>query len=80
MRKTKTGERIFHTQGIANSDEDPPITGKQIIGVIVCKVPILSQIAKLNNNVYTFYFVIFVPMVILIFTEIRRIIKHFTKK
>ena len=80
MNKEKIGGRIFHTQGLANDQEDPTITGNQIMGVIVCKIPILSQIAKVINNLYSFYFVIFIPLAILICLELRKIIIYFFRK
>ena len=65
---------IFHTKGLANEEKDPPILANQIYGVIIAKVPVLSQITKVINNLYSFYFVIFVPMVLLIFIQVRRMI------
>ncbi|MCL2859295.1 MAG: signal peptidase I [Oscillospiraceae bacterium] len=73
------GQKIFHTKGIANDTEDPPISGSQIFGVVVCKVPVLSQISKILSNVYAFYFVVFIPLVILIFIEIRKMVIGFKK-
>ena len=74
------GELVFHTQGVANTEEDPEVSGKQIMGVIVGKVPILSQIAKVAQNLYSFYFVIFIPMAVLICLEVRKGIIRFIKK
>ena len=73
-------ERVFHTQGIANDTEDPTITDRQIMGTIVCKIPILSQISKVGSNIYALYFLIFVPMTILICLELRKVILHFVRK
>ena len=80
MKKGKTGKNIFHTQGIANAEPDPPITESQIIGTIMFKIPVLSHIAKVMHNLYSFYFIIFLPMVVLICLELRKIIVHFVKK
>lgn len=59
--------KIFHTKGISNSIEDPPITSDQIYGKVICKLPILSFLSKIVNNQYGFYFIIIIPTVILIF-------------
>jgi len=64
------GEYIFETKGIANEIADPKIKGNQIKGVVVFKGAILSFISKLVNNMYGFYFLLFVPLSVLIFLEI----------
>lgn len=64
------GEYEFLTKGIANDAEDPLVNQSQIYGKVIYKSVILSWCSKLINNMYGFYFVIFVPMVILIFIEV----------
>ena len=59
--------RKFHTKGINNAIEDPVIDGSQIYGVVVSKLSILSIISGLINNQYGFFFIIFVPIVVLVF-------------
>lgn len=59
--------KIYHTKGIANSIEDPPIKSDQIYGKVICKLSILSFLSKIVNNQYGIYFIIIVPTVILIF-------------
>lgn len=73
------GEYVFHTKGLANETEDPTISEDQILGVVIYKSWIFSTIMKIMNNLYSFYFVIFVPVVILIFLDIRKIIINFKK-
>ena len=63
---TDTGKQ-FHTKGIANSIEDPVITGDQIQGKVITKLTILSIISKIVNNQYGFYFMIIIPTVVLVF-------------
>lgn len=70
----ENGNYKFHTQGLANNEEDPVITQEQVIGKIIYKVWSLSYISKIVQNLYSFYFVIFIPVAILIFIEIRRIV------
>lgn len=70
----ENGKYIFHTKGLANTEEDPTISQEQVIGKIIYKVRTLSYISKIVQNLYSFYFVIFIPVALLIFIEIRRVI------
>ena len=69
-KSTVDGEYVFETKGISNEIADPEINGSQIRGVVIFKGVILSFISKLVNNMYGFYFLLFVPLSILIFLEI----------
>ena len=65
------GEKYhFVTKGIANPIEDPKIYGDQIYGKVVFKSSILSTLSKVLNNSYGFYFIVFVPIVIIVTLEI----------
>lgn len=66
-------EYRFITQGLTNSIADPEITASQIQGKVIYRTVILSFISKLVNNLYSMYFVIVVPMAIIIFVNVRRI-------
>ncbi len=61
---------FFRTKGISNSEYDPEISGDQIMGRVVYKSVVLSFISKIINNIYGFYFVVFVPLTIILFLEI----------
>lgn len=74
-QQNEDGTYTFRTKGIANDLEDPEISGDNIYGVIVYKIQTLSLISKIINNTYKFYFLIFVPIAIIIFMEIMKIIK-----
>ena len=69
-KKEDNGRYVFVTQGIANTLEDPAITGDQIYGKVVYKTTVLSYLSKVLNNAYGFYFLIFVPFVIIVTIEI----------
>ena len=72
----KNGKYIFQTKGINNDIADPEIEDRQILAVVVSKSNILSMISHLVNNSYGFYFIIFVPFVVLLFFEILDIKKE----
>ena len=73
IEKNEDGTYLFHTKGIANTAEDPVVSGSQIYGVIIYKTVILSFISKIINNLYGFYFLIFIPLTILIVVKIIKI-------
>lgn len=62
-------KRLFHTKGLANSMEDPVVSEEQIYGRVIGKSFILSFLSKILNNPYGFYFIVFIPFVIIIFLE-----------
>lgn len=64
------GKYIFETKGIANELPDPKIDETQIKGVVIFKGALISTISKLVNNTYGFYFLLFIPLSILIFFEV----------
>ncbi len=66
--------KVFHTKGIANTIEDPTITGDQIYGIVVAKLTILSIITKIISNIYGIFFLVIVPIVILVFGVIMDVV------
>lgn len=72
--------KYYHTKGINNNVEDPIITSDQIMGKVFMKGRILSLISKIINNEYGFYFVIFVPFVLLVSMEIIDIVDEKKQK
>lgn len=68
------GEKKFTTKGIANTEKDPEIDSNQIYGKVIYKVKTLSFIGQIAKNIYVFYFIIFIPIAIIIFVQIRNIL------
>ena len=68
--KEENGEKIYITKGINNIAEDPSIKGNQIYGKVVGKIPVITEINHIIKNQYGFFFLIFVPLVAVIFLEI----------
>lgn len=60
----------IYTQGLANSLEDPVITEDQVLGKVVYKFTTISFITKLVRNKVGFFFLIFIPLVLVLFLEI----------
>ena len=69
----ENGEYKIITKGIANQEQDPEITDEQVYGKVIYKVQTLSFISKLISNIYIFYFLIFVPIALIIFRQIKQI-------
>ena len=67
------GKYRFHTKGLANEVEDPVVQENQIYGIVIYKTYILSFITKIINNIYGFYFLIFIPLTILIIVKFIKI-------
>lgn len=63
------GKVSFITKGISNGLSDPEIDGSQILGVVKCKLHVLSFCSHLINNIYGLIFVVVIPFVIFIFVE-----------
>ena len=76
ISKQDDGTYKFVTKGISNIEEDPEISQDQVYGKIIYKIQSLSFISKMISNIYVFYFFIFVPIGILIYKQIHRLIKE----
>lgn len=66
----KEGKYVFRTKGIANPIEDPLVSEDQIYGKIIYKVFILSTIYRIIANPIGFYFLVFLPILYIISSEI----------
>lgn len=58
------------TQGVANTAADPVINYDQIYGKVVYKLTLITFISNLVRNQYGFFFLVFSPLVIIVFMEI----------
>ena len=58
------------TKGVANFGQDPEINQTQVLGKVIGKVPIINFALKVIFNVYTW---IFIPVVILIYKNVKKI-------
>ncbi len=69
------GDKII-TKGDNNEALDPAIEYEQVYGKVVHKMFVLSIFSKLMNNNYLFYIIVFVPFTLLVFFDIKGIIKE----
>ena len=61
------GQKVFHTQGIANNTEDPIVYGNQINGVVQGKLYVMTLITIALSNKYIIYFCGILPLTLFIF-------------
>ncbi len=85
------GKRITHeviaadgntliTKGVANPSADPAIQTSDIIGVMVYKTVILGKIYKVISSTAGFIFLLVLPLVIMIISECRDLIRQIRKE
>ena len=73
--ENKDGIYYYTTKGVNNPLEDPVVSQKQVYGVVLYKTIFLSFFSHILNNSVGFYFLVFVPIALLIFMEILDYIK-----
>ena len=84
--ENKNNDMVIHTKGVSNILEDPVITNNKIYGKVERRLALISIINKTIKNKYGFFFIIFVPLVLVIFLEIadtivdRKLEKQLLKK
>lgn len=66
---SENGKYAIQTQGIANDEPDPIINETQIYGKVLYKIKIISKLNNVIGNLYSMYFIIIVPMALMIFFE-----------
>ena len=64
------GVVTYQTQGVANANADPSISFDQIYGKVTGKLFFINLLNHLVKNQYGFFFLIFVPLVLVLFLEI----------
>lgn len=73
IEKQDDGNYKIITQGVANGEKDPEISQEQVYGKVIYKVHILGFLTRLTRNVYTFYFIIFIPIGMIVYRILRNI-------
>lgn len=70
IKENKNGKRQFYTKGIATSVVDPVVSEEQIYGKITKEVEPMSVLYKFISTTKGFYIAIFVPLTLLIGSEV----------
>ena len=70
ITKSDKGEVLYILKGVNNEYEDPAIYGHQILGKVQGKVPVVTLLNHTVKNIYGFFFLVFCPLVLVIFLEI----------
>lgn len=70
IEKLDDGKVHYTLKGVNNKYEDPSITEDQILGKVVGKTYVVSFINHVVKNIYGFFFLVFCPLVLVIFLEI----------
>lgn len=69
--ETLDDNKVHYTlKGVNNKYEDPSITEDQILGKVLGKVYMVNFINHVVKNIYGFFFLVFCPLVLVIFLEI----------
>lgn len=74
IEKEEDGNFKIVTQGVANNASDPEIDQNQVYGKIIYKIKTLSFLQKIMKNIYVFYFLVFIPVGILVYKNVKNII------
>lgn len=80
IEKDSEGKLKIHTKGISNTIEDPVLREEQIYGVVIGRLHLISFINKLINNFYGFIILVFIPLLVLICLNIKKLITLFKEK
>jgi signal peptidase len=70
IRQEEDGNYKIVTKGVANRGQDPSITQNQVYGKVIGHISIVSFILKI---IFNGYFLIFIPVIILIKKNIKRL-------
>ena len=70
IEKNDNNEVRYYLKGVNNEYEDPSIAGSQIYGKVLGKVFGINFLNHVVKNIYGFFFLVFCPLVLVIFLEI----------
>ena len=76
----KDGKIYLYTKGIANELTDPVIDETQILGVVKCKLHILSFCSHIVNSAYGLILLIVIPFILFVFFEGKHMIDEKNKE
>ena len=77
IQDSSNGGRVITTKGVNSTNADPVITDKQILGIVVGKIPVITQINHIVRSQLGFFALIFCPLVLVIVLEILQTITDY---
>ena len=77
MEDSSDGGRLFTTKGVNSSVEDPVIHDNQVLGVVVGKIPVITEINHIVRSQLGFFSLIFCPLVFIVVLEILQTITDY---
>ena len=66
IEKDENGKYSIQTKGLANEKADPLIDESQVYGRVIYKIKSITKLNSVMGNLYGMYFVIVVPMAIIV--------------
>lgn len=73
IKQNEDGSYKIVTKGVANTAQDPEINQTQVIGKVIGKVQIISFLLRIITNIYV---IMFLPVIILIKRNIKKIMNY----
>lgn len=70
IEEQSDGKIRIYTQGINNENEDPSITGDQVLGRVCGKIPFINELNHIVKSTWGFFFLIFLPLTLVIILEV----------
>jgi len=77
VEDSSDGSKLYTTKGVNSQTEDPIIRSSQILGRVVGKIPIITQINHIVRSQLGFFSLIFCPLVAIIVLEILQTITDY---
>ena len=77
IENSARGGKVITTKGVNSMNSDPVITDRQILGIVVGKIPVITQINHIVRSQLGFYSLIFCPLVLIIVLEVLQTITDY---
>ena len=78
--RQEQGKYVFTTQGKSNLSIDPEVWEQLVFGKVVYKFKILSFLSRLIKTWYGFLFIVAIPLITLLYTEIKEMRKEIKER
>lgn len=79
--KEENGKYIFITKGTnENSTVDPDVREDQVVSKMLFEIPLIGKLVKLLANKFAFFFILIIPLAVMLVFEIIHLFKVFNEK